>query len=195
MISKANPPLKLALCQAAKSQLMVIDVQDRLCAAMPQDCLELALSNISRLSKAAQLLEVPIIGTEQYPKGLGPTRNAVMESLPDDLEMCEKTGFSCCSASNFEQKLAPKEIRPQVILAGLESHICILQTAAGLQHWGYQVFIVSDAVCSRSPQNRENALNRMRQGGIMISNTESVVFEWMGNANHARFKEVSGLFR
>jgi nicotinamidase-related amidase len=195
MTTKAMPPRKLALCQAAKSQLLVIDVQDRLCAAMPQDCLELAFSNISRLSKAAQMLGVPIIGTEQYPKGLGPTRDVVSEALPADLEMCEKTSFSCCSAANFEQSLARKDDRPQVILAGLESHICILQTAAGLQHWGYQVYIVSDGVCSRSPQNRENALNRMRQGGIVISNTESVVFEWLGNSDHAQFKEVSRLFR
>jgi nicotinamidase-related amidase len=186
---------RISLCSAAKSQLLIIDMQDRLCAAMPQDCLELAFSNIRRIAEAAQLLEVPMIVTEQYPKGLGATREKVASALPQDLYFCEKTSFSCCSAIGFEGQLRPTEERPQVVLAGLEAHICVLQTAAGLQHWGYQVFVVSDAVCSRSPQNRENAINRMRQGGISVSNTESVVFEWLGNADHPRFKEISQLFR
>lgn len=195
MTTKTPHKRRLTLCSAEKSQLLVIDVQDRLCAAMPQDCLELAYSNISRLSKSAQLLDVPIIAAEQYPKGLGATRDIVAESLPDGQDYCEKTCFSCCGAGGFEGHLNPKEQQPQVILTGLEAHVCVLQTAAGLQHWGYDVYVVSDAICSRSPQNRENALNRMRQGGIKITNTESVIFEWLGNAEHPQFKEISRLFR
>lgn len=194
-MTKGNSDCKLELCQSTKSQLLVIDVQDRLCASMPQDCLELAFSNINRLSLAAQALDIPIIATEQYPKGLGQTREDVTNALPDGISFCEKTSFSCCSASGFENNLADKADRPQIILAGLESHICVLQTAAGLQHWGYRVFVVSDGVCSRSPQNRENALHRMRQGGIVVTNTESVVFEWLGNAEHEKFREISKLFR
>jgi nicotinamidase-related amidase len=186
---------KLALCQAAKSQLLIIDVQDRLCAAMPKDCLELTFANIGRLSHAARELEIPIIGTEQYPKGLGATRDAVTANLPEGFGFCEKTAFSCCGASGFENCLAVKEERSQVILVGMETHVCVLQTAAGLEHWGYDVFVVSDAVCSRSQQNKETALNRMRQGGIVVTNAESVVFEWLGNSNHPKFREISKLFR
>ena len=195
MTQKERQQYRLELCQAAKSQLLIIDVQDRLCAAMPHDCLELAFSNINRLSRSAQELEIPIIGTEQYPKGLGPTREAISSGLPEKLGFCEKTAFSCCGAQGFENQLAAKEERPQVILAGLEAHICVLQTAAGLQHWGYHVYVVSDAICSRSPQNRENAINRMRQCGIMVTNTESVVFEWLGDAEHPKFRDLSKLFR
>lgn len=192
---KNSHDLRLELCQGTKSQLLVIDVQDRLCAAMPRDCLEITFSNIRRLILSAKELGIPIIGTEQYPKGLGPTRDAVSSHLPENFHFCDKTTFSCCSASGFEGKLESKEAKPQVILAGLESHICVLQTASGLQHWGYHVFVVSDAICSRSPQNRENAINRMRQGGIMVTNTESVVFEWLGNSDHPKFRAVSKLFR
>lgn len=192
---KAPPKQRLTLCNATESQLLIIDVQDRLCAAMPQDCLELAYSNINRLSKSAQMLSIPIVATEQYPRGLGSTRDTVAAVLPNGQKYCEKTSFSCCSANGFESHLSSKEERPQVILTGLEAHVCILQTAAGLQHWGYDIYVVSDAVCSRSPQNRENALNRMRQGGIKITNTESVVFEWLGSAEDPRFKDISQLFR
>lgn len=185
----------LELCDQGGSQLMIVDVQDRLCAAMPHDCLELAISNMKRLSFAAQALNIPILATEQYPKGLGKTRAQLAESLPADLAYCEKTSFSCCGAMDFESHLKPTEERPQVILAGLEAHVCILQTAAGLQHWGYRVFVVADAICSRSPQNRLNAISRMRHAGISITNTESVVFEWLGCAGHEQFKDISQLFR
>lgn len=195
MASKSQTEVRLALCHQNESQLMIIDVQDRLCAAMPHDCLELAISNMNRLASAAQALDIAILATEQYPKGLGKTRKQLAESLPDDLNYCEKTSFSCCGAADFESHLKPVTERPQVVLCGLEAHVCILQTAAGLQQWGYQVFVVADAICSRSPQNRRNAINRMRHAGICITNTESVVFEWLGCAGHPKFKEVSSLFR
>lgn len=185
----------LDLCEAAKSQLLVVDVQDRLCAAIPPECLENALSNMQRLILSARALEIPIAGAEQYPRGLGPTRDAVTSSLQEGFLFCEKTSFSCCNASGFQGSLVDKERRPQIVLAGLESHICVLQTASGLQRWGYRVFVAEDAICSRNPLNKENALNRMRQGGIGITNTESVVFEWLGNSGHSQFREISRLFR
>jgi len=195
MSQKQGQLNKLTLCQAAKSQLLIIDVQERLCEAMPNDCLQLAFTNIGKIVHAARELEVPIIGTEQYPQGLGGTQEVITSCLPEDFQFCEKTTFSCCSASGFEGQLSPKEERPQVILAGLEAHICVLQTAAGLIHWGYDVFVVSDAICSRSPQNRENAINRMRQGGVVLTSAESVVFEWLGNAQHEKFKAITNLFK
>ena len=186
---------KLELCNARASQFLLVDVQERLCNAMPEDCLATALGNMGRLLDAARALEGPIIATEQYPRGLGATRPEVVEHLPEEVTPIEKTSFSCCSAAGFESRLAKREERPQVVLAGVETHICILQTAAGLQHWGYRVFVVADAVCSRSPAVRENALHRLRQGGIIVTSTEAVAFEWLGDASHPAFKTVSSMFR
>lgn len=195
MVNKSQSEYRLELCHQHQAQLMIIDVQDRLCTAMPHDCLELALSNLSRLAFAAQALNIPVLATEQYPKGLGHTRAQLVQQLPENQVYCEKTSFSCCGATDFEDHLRPKEKRPQVVLTGLEAHVCVLQTAAGLQHWGYQVFIVADAICSRNPQNRLNAISRMRHAGISITNTESVIFEWLGCAEHDEFKKISQLFR
>ncbi|MGD2081636.1 MAG: hydrolase [Chromatiales bacterium] len=186
---------KLELCNSRASQLLVVDVQERLCNAMPQECLAAALKNTTRLLDAANALEIPVIITEQYPEGLGATLPEVGSHLPPGVAPIEKTSFSCCSAPGFEGRLVKQEERHQVILVGIETHICILQTAAGLQHWGYRVFVAADTVCSRSPAIRENALHRMRQGGIIVTNTESVVFEWMGDARHPKFKDISRMFR
>lgn len=186
---------KLELCNPRASQLLVIDVQDRLARAMPEECLGPALENTARLLDAARALEIPVIATEQYPEGLGATLPEVTRHLPAGVAPIEKTSFSCCSAAGFETHLVKQEERHQVILAGIETHICILQTTAGLQHWGYRVFVAADTVCSRSPAIRENALHRMRQGGIIVTNTESVVFEWMGDARHPKFKDISRMFR
>jgi len=186
---------KLDLCSARSAQLLLVDTQERLCKAMPPDCLEQALRNMSRLAKSAQLLDIPVMVTEQYPQGLGTTRTEVSTHLPEGFARITKTSFSCCSAAGFEGQLQKSEERPQIVLAGIEAHICILQTAAGLQHWGYQVFVVADATCSRSTENKRNALARMREGGITVTNSESVVFEWTGDAEHPQFKEISGLFK
>jgi nicotinamidase-related amidase len=186
---------KLELCNAKASQLIVVDVQDRLSRAMPHDCLAPVLQQIGRLVDAARALAIPVITTRQYPQGLGPARPELTDHLPPGAEPVDKTCFSCCSASGFERMLAKREGRPQIVLAGLECHICVLQTAAGLQHWGYRVFVAGDAVCSRTPAHRANALERMRDGGIIVTNTESVVFEWLGDATHPQFKELSRMFR
>jgi nicotinamidase-related amidase len=144
---------------------------------------------------AAQILEIPIISTEQYPQGLGKTIEAIRENLPVTAAPTEKTCFSCCTAAGFERALTSQPARKQVVLMGMEAHICIVQTASGLQRWGYQVFVVADAICSRHPANRQNALERMRHSGIHVSNTESVAFEWVGDSANARFREVSRMFR
>jgi len=185
----------LPLCQEKLAQLLVIDAQERLAAVMRKDDLAVTLANINRLLEAARLLEIPISVTEQYPQGLGPTVEAIRQQLPGELAATEKTSFSCCTAAGFERSLNREPGRKQVVLVGMETHICILQTASGLQRWGYQVFVPADAVCSRHPGNRDNALERMRQAGIQVTNTESVAFEWVGDSTHPRFREVSRLFR
>jgi nicotinamidase-related amidase len=185
----------MPLCHAAFSQLLIIDAQERLAAAMPKDELAVTVANINRLVAAAQILEIPIISTEQYPQGLGKTIEAIRENLPVTAAPTEKTCFSCCTAAGFERALTSQPARKQVVLMGMEAHICIVQTASGLQRWGYQVFVVADAICSRHPANRQNALERMRHSGIHVSNTESVAFEWVGDSANAHFLEVSRMFR
>jgi nicotinamidase-related amidase len=185
----------LPLCFAHFSQLLIIDAQARLAAAMRKDDLAVTVANITRLMDAARALDIPIIATEQYPQGLGHIVEPIQDHLPEDVVPTEKTNFSCCNAFGFERNVMREPQRKQVVLVGMEAHICILQTASGLQRWGFQVFVAADAVCSRHSVNRDNALERMRLCGIHVTNTESVAFEWLGDSSNEKFREVSKLFK
>jgi nicotinamidase-related amidase len=136
---------------------------------------------------------VPAIATEQYPRGLGPTDPAVAAALPEGTPLLDKTCFACGGDEAFRLALAAAE-RRQVVLAGMEAHVCVLQTAL-LLHGDYQVFVVEDAVCSRNPDHHRNAMERLRQAGVTVTNTESVLFEWLRDAAHAQFKAVSALVK
>ncbi|MCU7843682.1 MAG: isochorismatase family protein [Candidatus Thiodiazotropha sp. (ex Monitilora ramsayi)] len=185
----------LPLTHAGSSQLLIINVQEKLARAMPKPERDLMVSNINRLSQAASLLDVPVILSEHYGKGLGTTLPDIAQHLPTHTKAKDKLTFSCCTAPGFEEELAEHEQRKQIIIVGLEAHICVLQTAAGLQQWGYQVFVVEDAIASRHTLHCKNAIQRMRLGGVQVTNSESVVFEWLGDANQPNFKQVSQLFR
>lgn len=174
------------------SRLVLIDVQEKLCAAMPQPALQTLLKNCDILLQAAQLLDIPALHTEQYPKGLGTTLPALAQRL-DPAMRVEKTCFSCCEESAFANLL--DDMRNQIVLTGMEAHICILQTALQLKENGHQVFVVEDAVLSRNPANHANAMARLRQAGVVVSNTESVVFEWLKVAQGDAFKQISRLLR
>lgn len=186
-------PASLLTC-TEESQLVVVDVQGRLASAMPEQERERVLRQAGILAQAAGRLNIPVLATEQYPKGLGPTAPPVAEALPPATPLFEKTCFSCGGAEGFLNALASGD-RKQVVLAGMESHVCVLQTALELQGQGFQVFVVEDAVCSRSASNHRNALERMRQAGIIVTNTESVLFEWLRDAGHEHFKAVSALIK
>lgn len=174
------------------SQLAIIDVQVRLATVMPTDAMQALVQNCSVLAQAATMLNVPMLVTEQYPKGLGntvPELSAVLAAV----HPVEKITFSCLNEPKFSRQLTRD--RSQVILAGMEAHICILQTALDLIAAGKQVFVVEDAVVSRNFANKANALARMRDAGCIITNTESVVFEWLGAAEGDAFKAISKLIR
>lgn len=132
--------------------------------------------------------------TEQYPKGLGATEPEISALLPKHSTSFEKTCFSCTSTENFMQLLSQKKHK-QVILAGMEAHICVLQTAIQLLAADYQVFVLADAICSRHKKHYKTALQRMTQAGAIVCHTESILFEWLGDARHECFKELSGLLR
>ena len=180
------------LCNADNSCLVVIDIQMRLTSAMPIKVLARLKRNINILLQGADKLSIPVLTTEQYPKGLGPTEPEIVELLPDDTLKFEKTCFSCTGAENFLQQL--KETgRKQVILVGIEAHVCVLQTAILLIAEGYQVFVAADGICSRHRENYEASLKRMSRANVVICNSESVIFEWLRDARHEHFKELSSL--
>ncbi|MSP87040.1 MAG: isochorismatase family protein [Methylotenera sp.] len=177
---------------ASLSQLMMIDTQTRLVTTMPPEALPATIKNIGILAQAAMLLTVPILITEQYPKGLGQTVPELLAVTPS-IRPVEKIAFSCMAEPKISRQLTRD--RSQVILAGMEAHICILQTALDLLIAGKQVFVVEDAIISRNPANKANAIARMRDAGCMISNTESILFEWLGKAEGDAFKVMSKLIR
>jgi nicotinamidase-related amidase len=177
---------------SATSQLLLIDMQVKLASVMPAEALQNVLKNCGILAQAAALLAVSTILTEQYPQGLGETLLEIKQYLPSNKPIV-KTSFSACNEPKFNQQL--HRDKSQVVLAGMEAHICVLQTALDLLQVGKQVFVVEDATISRSLANKANALARLRDAGCVISNTESVLFEWLGNANHEAFKALSKLIR
>lgn len=180
------------LCDAARGQLLILDIQERLAGAMPADGMSTMTRNSGRLLAAAALLDVPVLRSEQYPRGLGPTVEALRDLLPPTMQGFEKTSFSCCGADGFNAAIATRE---QVVICGMETHVCVLQTALELLAQGREVYVVEDAVVSRTEANKRNALERMRQAGVVITNYESVLFEWLRNARHEHFKAVSALLK
>lgn len=191
----STPQTQMPLCQRAASQLLIIDAQERLAAAMPSEEVERVVANITRLMTAAHILGIPIIATQHNSKGLGPIIEAIQANLPQGAEPTEKTAFSCCTAPGFERNISAHPERRQLIVVGMEAHICIAQTVSGLQRWGYQVFVPADAILSRTAFYTNNVLERMRQGGIQVVCTESVGFEWIGDSTDEQFREVWSLFK
>ncbi len=180
------------LSEVQQSRLLIIDEQARLLAAMPEKPRTQLLKNSAILLQAAQTLAVPVVRSEQYPRGLGNTDQAIEALLPADSLKIEKTVFSCGGVAEVAE-ISHQQVQPQWVLAGVETHVCVLQTALQLQAAGQQVFVVSDACCSRQKQHHKNALQRLSHAGVVISNTESVLFEWLRDARHPAFKELSKL--
>lgn len=177
---------------ADHSQLAIIDVQVKLCAVMSASDMQAVANNCSRLVQAANLLAVPVVVTEQYPQGLGETIADITQYL-GHVKPIAKTAFSACAEPKFKAQL--QRDKSQVILAGMETHICVLQTALDLIAQGKQVFVVEDAVISRNEANKSNAIARLAHAGCMVTNTESVLYEWLGNAKHESFKAISMLIK
>ncbi|MCB1748173.1 MAG: isochorismatase family protein [Gammaproteobacteria bacterium] len=192
----ANPGTNgpITKCNASDSLLLVIDIQQRLGDAMPGKVLNRVLQNSKLLCSASDLLGIPVVKTEQYPAGLGPTHAVVADVLPAATVSLEKVCFSCCDGDGFAAALAASG-RRQVVLVGMEAHVCVLQTALDLAAAGHEVFVVEDAICSRRLENYQNALDRLRQCGVVVVTAESVVFEWMGTAGHEHFKAIHALLR
>jgi nicotinamidase-related amidase len=173
---------------AANAVLAVIDVQDKLLAAMPTA--DRLVRNVAFLLDAAKLLGVPAVGTEQYPKGLGPTTSEIAIRMPGPLP--PKTAFSGCGAAGFLADLRALG-RPNVVLVGMETHVCVLHTALDLLEAGLTVFLPVDAVASRFAADHDPAVRRLDRAGVVPTSAEGVAFEWVGDAAHPAFKAVSKL--
>jgi nicotinamidase-related amidase len=171
--------------------LVLIDIQERLFPVMHDK--EDLLRNVVKLVRGARVLEVPIVVTEQYPKGLGPTLPELRELLTD-IRPIEKVCFNCCDEDAFCRSLEALG-RRQVLLAGIEAHICVYQTAMELSRSGYQVQVVGDGVSSRNPENRVVSLFRLGAAGIGVTSVEMALFELLRVARGEKFKRISEIVK
>ena len=172
--------------------LVVIDVQDKLCRAMDEKVLEKLTTNISILQEAARELGVPMVATEQYVKGLGNTLCILKEKLTEPA--LEKMAFSCCGESSFPERLKALG-RKQVVITGMEAHVCVLQTVIELLDAGYHVHLVKDAVMSRRKENWRVGIDAAIAAGAVITSTETALFQLLRVAGSDEFKKLSKLVR
>jgi nicotinamidase-related amidase len=172
--------------------LVVVDIQEAFRSAVP--VFPLIASRASVAVRGFLTLGVPVIVTEQYPKGLGRTAEEILLVLPDDFEVFEKTAFSSCGASPFVDKLEELGVK-QVVLCGLEAHVCVNQTAHDLLDRGYQVHVLTDCVCSRFEHDQDAGLDKMKASGVVTSSIEMAFFELMSDSRHDKFKEIQALIK
>lgn len=175
-----------------KTALVVVDFQEAFREMIPD--FELIASNISKIVRGFRILNIPIIITEQYPKGLGNTAEEILSVVPNHFHCIEKTTFSSCGANQFLEKLEATNTK-QVLLCGLETHICVNQTAHDLLNEGFEVHILNDAVGSRFSQNKEIGLSKMQTNGVVPSCVEMALFELMRDSKHEQFKEIQKLIK
>lgn len=169
--------------------LLVVDVQDKLIKLIPNHAR--IVWNIGRLLDGAKVLGVPAAATEQYPQGLGPTTASLAERLGP---IPSKVTFSCGACGEIFQQLRTLG-RSKILVAGIETHVCIQQTVFDLLADGYRVYVAADATGSRFPMDYEFALRRMESAGATVTTTEAALFEWCETAGTAEFKQISNLVR
>ena len=191
----------MPLLDAQRSIVVVIDLQGKLVDMVHRPAL--VLEGTKRLLKLADLFSVPVVLTEQYPRGIGSTHQGIREvydGLATPKFFLEKTAFGCCGDSGFEELLA--QARPgrapekrQIVIAGIEAHVCVMQTVLELLASGHEVHLCWECVSGRGEEYRRHALERMAAAGAAITNHESVAFEWARDKNHPQFKAISALLK
>jgi isochorismatase family protein len=174
--------------RAESSVVIVIDVQDKLLVKIPTAAS--LTRNAAFLLDVAKLLDVPVRATEQYPKGLGATTGDLAQRLPKSVP--GKTAFSCCGAGTFLEELEMLG-RKNVVLTGMETHVCVAQTTFDLLQAGMHVFLPVDALAARTAVDHDAALRRLEQAGAVPTTAEAVAFEWVADAKHPQFKAISHL--
>lgn len=184
-----------ALLDSARTQLLVVDVQARLLPAMAEA--PAALAGCKRLVQAATILDLPISVSEQYPKGLGASVEELRALWPQPTRVFEKLAFSCMADDALAERIRglADEGRDQLVVCGIEAHVCVLQTAIAAQEAGLAVFVAADAVSSRALVSKELALARMARAGVEIVTSEMAIFEWQRIAGAGHFKALSALVK
>lgn len=172
--------------------LVVIDMQEAFRSAINE--FALIASRISAAVRGFRLLGVPILVTEQYPGGLGRTAEEIALVLPDDIAIIEKTSFSCCGEEAFLQRLESTGAR-QIVVCGIETHVCVNQTVHDLLERGFETHILTDCVGSRFDHDRKAGLAKMRSSGAVDSSVELALFEMMRDARHEKFREIQHLIK
>jgi nicotinamidase-related amidase len=182
---------------ADRAALLVVDVQDKLAAVMDQEGMARLTRNIGILCEAARRFAIPVVVSQQYPRGLGATVAGVEQALaslsPEQLHRFDKVEFSVCGAPGFAPVEAALDGRDQWIVTGMESHICVYQSARALRAGGAAVHVVRDAVISRTEENRDTGLALIERTGALITTTEVVVFDLLQRAGSDNFKALSRL--
>jgi nicotinamidase-related amidase len=186
------PAATMTRLRADDALLLLVDMQEKLQPLIADDAR--LRSRAAALAEGCRLLGVPVVVTEQYPKGLGATVRELDGALKAAGGAVAKTSFSCASDASVRAAIEATG-RRSVLLAGVEAHICVLQTALDLMDRGYAVHVVEDAVGSRAPTDKEAGLARLRKNGAEPSTVEMALFELMGDAKHPRFREVQALIK
>ena len=180
-----------SILDRTRTGLLVIDIQEKICAAMAHP--DRVVENSVRLVKGFTILNLPIFVTEQYPKGIGATVPKLKKVLKE-IKIIEKTSFSCCGIQGFIGSIRSEKI-DQLVLCGIESHVCVLQTAMDLKHEGFMVSVVADALSSRKDSDHDIAMLSMRSHGINVTTTEMVLFELLKTVEDKAFKDVHKLIK
>ncbi|MBN1929912.1 MAG: hydrolase [Chlorobiaceae bacterium] len=171
--------------------LLVIDIQGKLATSVFQP--DRVVKNVSKLIRACNLLDVPVICTEQYPKGLGRTVDELKELIPEETPF-EKLSFSCCGNDDFMKRLRALG-RNDILVVGMETHVCVYQTSVELLEFGYNVHLVTDAVSSRTEENRALGIRCIERAGAALTSTEMAIFELLRVAGGENFKAISKIVK
>ena len=173
------------------SLLLIIDVQEKLVNALDKDII---VKRVTNLVKSARLLNIPVVATEQYPKGLGATVETVSAEFAENTSVFEKTSFYALEADGVLEKIKAFN-KKQIVICGIETHICVHQTAAALLREGYEVYVIKDACASRSKYEFKQGIELMASNGVKVSCVEIVLFEWLKTAKNPCFKEIQALIK
>lgn len=179
------------LIHAKRSSLLLVDVQENLAPVMADA--RTVYRGCGLLLRAAARLDIPVIASEQYSKGLGPTVGELAQLLPEGA-VVEKIHFACSAEPAITDRLAALG-RNQVVIAGIEAHVCVLQSALGLKEQGFEVFVVADACSSRLAANHQAAMQRLAANGVGVVTVEMAVFEWLHRAGTPEFKDLVALIK
>lgn len=174
-----------------ESLLLIIDEQEKLVKSLDKD---IVVSRTATLAKAASIMEIPTIVTEQYPKGLGSTVVAIKQSLTHNTPIIEKSAFSAVKEKGFLETLKSFN-KKQIVICGIETHICVHQTAYDLMAEGFEVYVAKDACASRNKYEFKQGIERMQENGAKISCVEIILFEWLRSSKNPYFKEVQALIK